>query len=80
MQSSPDAAMVDESQDAVRSGSTSAARGTIIGLRMLFLNRRRGQEITAFRVASAPVPAVVGTATMGSGHCRMARPRPTPSR
>jgi len=34
---------------------------------MLFLNRRRGQEMTAFRVASAPVPAVVGAATTGRG-------------
>ena len=72
--------MVAGSHEAVRSGSTSATLGTIIGLRMLFLNRRRGQEITAFRVASAPVPAVVGTATTGSGHCPIVRPRPTPSR
>ena len=47
---------------------------------MLFLNRRCGQEITALRVASAPVPAVVGTATNGNGHRVIVRPLPTPSR
>ena len=80
MQSSPVAAVVARSQETVSCGSTIAARGTIIQLRMLFFNRRRGQEMTALRVASAPVPAVVGTATSGSGHCWIAKHRPTPSR
>ena len=48
-------------------GSTMAARGTMRGLRMLFLKRRVGHDSTALRVASAPVPAVVGIATTGRG-------------
>ena len=77
--SSPAAAVVPRSQPAVSAGSITTARGTMSGLRMLFLNRRRGQEMTALRVASAPVPAVVGTATTGSGR-RVIDRVPTPSR
>ena len=46
---------------------------------MLFLKRRVGHDSTALRVASAPVPAVVGIATTGRGARESARPRPTPS-
>ena len=77
--SSPAAAVVARSHPAPRAGSMITARGTMSGLRMLFLNRRRGHEITALRVASAPVPAVVGIATTGSGQ-RVIERVPTPSR
>ena len=46
----------------VRRGSTTATSGSIKGLRMLTLTRCRGESRTAFRVTSAPVPAVVGMA------------------
>jgi hypothetical protein len=52
--------------------------------RRLFLNggssESRSEEMTAFLVASEPVPAVVGTATTGSGSRSNCSPRPTPSR
>ena len=65
--------------DPISFGSRITARGTISGLRKLFLNLRFGHERTALRVASAPVPAVVGTAKKGSGGLTIGTPRPTPS-
>ena len=46
---------------------------------MLALNRRSGEPITAFRVASAPVPAVVGTATHGAAGLAIFCPLPITS-
>ena len=42
-------------------------RGTMFGLRKLTFNACSGEVSTAFRVASAPVPAVVGIARKGRG-------------
>ena len=44
----------------------SANRGSIKGLRRLTLKRCSGDASTAFRVTSAPVPAVVGMAITGT--------------
>ena len=57
-------------QPSVSAGSTSATRGSIRGLRRLALSRCSGTASTAFAVTSAPVPAVVGTATYGDGRAR----------
>ena len=58
----PDRAVTSGGTPTPSSGSTSATRGSRCSLRMLALNCRSGEPITAFRVASAPVPAVVGIA------------------
>ena len=50
------------------------------GLRMLALRPCSGEPSTAFAVASAPVPAVVGTATYGTDGRSIGSPRPTTSR
>src|SRR5438105_434110 len=47
-------------------GSISATRGRRNSLRMLALNFFSGRPMTALRVASAPVPAVVGMAIQGA--------------
>ena len=62
----PLAAVTGGGQDTVSSGSTSATRGIISGLRRLALIRCAGEASTALAVTSAPVPAVVGTATQGT--------------
>lgn len=49
------------------SGSMTASLGHILGLLRLTFTRCCGEDRTAFRVASDPVPAVVGTAAKGSG-------------
>src|SRR5579862_2447790 len=64
----------------VNSGSSSATRGSISGLRMLAFTPCSVDPRTALRVTSLPVPAVVGTAINGSGVTVMIRPFPTPSR
>jgi hypothetical protein len=66
MASSPVAAVTAGGRDRVSSGSTNTNRGSSRSLRMLRLARCSGEEITPLRVASDPVPAVVGTATIGS--------------
>ena len=78
--SRPLAAVTCGGQDAVSSGSTSATRGIISVLRRLALTRCAGEARTALAVTSAPVPAVVGTATQGTAGWVMARPDPTTSR
>jgi hypothetical protein len=50
----------------VSSGSISATRGNINGLRRLTFTRCSGEPNTALRVTSEPVPAVVGIATYGT--------------
>ena len=59
----------NESRRTARHGSISAMRGSNNSLRKLALNRFSGQPITALRVTSAPVPAVVGTAIQGAAEC-----------
>ena len=51
----------------VSAGSTIARSGSIRSSRRLTFRCRSGTLITAFLVTSAPVPAVVGIATNGSG-------------
>ena len=76
--SDPLAAIVAAGSPASRSGSTTAASGTMSGLRRLALTSPA--DSTALRVTSEPVPAVVGTATHGSGRAAKGRPCPTTSR
>ncbi len=64
----------------VSSGSIRTSLGTIRSDRRLFFEAGSSHEMTAFFVASLPVPAVVGTATTGSGGSLIVSPRPTPSR
>ena len=78
--SRPLAAVTGGGHDTVSSGSTSATRGIISGLRRLALSRCPGAASTAFAVTSAPVPAVVGTATHGRAGRVISRPAPTTSR
>ncbi len=72
--------MTGGGQDAVSPGSTSATRGIISALRRLALTRCAGAASTALAVTSAPVPAVVGTATQGTAGRVIFRPDPTTSR
>ena len=74
------AAVTAAGRPSASSGSTSATRGSIAALRRLTFTRAAGTASTALRVASAPVPAVVGTAMNGSGTSVSAWPRPTTSR
>ena len=64
----------------VSSGSTTASAGSISGLRRLTFWWLSGTVKTAFRVTSAPVPAVVGTAMNGRDRAAIVSPRPTTSR
>ena len=57
-----------------------AARGSISGLRRLAFTRCSGEDSTALRVTSEPVPAVVGMATKGAEGRAIGCPRPTTSR
>ena len=57
-----------------------ASAGSIRASRRLTLRRASGTPITALRVTSAPVPAVVGMATKGNGGWSSGRPCPTTSR
>ena len=65
-------------QPASRSGSTSATRGSMSGLRRLAFTPCSGEASTALLVTSEPVPAVVGMATNGSDGRVSGRPRPPP--
>jgi len=76
----PLAAVTGGGQEALSSGSTSATRGSINGLRRLALTWCSGTASTALAVTSAPVPAVVGTATQGTEGRVTFRPAPTTSR
>ncbi len=76
----PLAAVTAGGQDRVSCGSTSAARGIMGTPRRLALTRCAGEASTAFAVTSAPVPAVVGTATHGTDGRVIARPAPMTSR
>ncbi len=60
-------------------GSTSTARGSRWTLRMLALIFRSGQASTALRVTSEPVPAVVGSAIIGTAGRASGSPSPTSS-
>ena len=64
--SRPVEAVIADGRPCVSSGSTRAIRGNIDGLRRLTLTAWAGEAITALRVTSAPVPAVVGMATQGA--------------
>ena len=75
----PVAAVSAGGRPSASSGSTSATRGSINGLRKLTLTPCDGDPSTALRVASAPVPAVVGTAMKGTDGCAMGRPAPMTS-
>ena len=72
--------MTGGGQDTLSCGSISATRGIISGLRKLALRRCSGEASTALAVTSAPVPAVVGTATQGTAGSVIARPDPITSR
>ncbi len=76
----PLAAVTAGGQDTVSSGSISAARGSIAAPRRLALRLCSGEASTAFAVTSAPVPAVVGTATHGTEGRVTGRPPPMTSR
>nr|WP_276602970.1 hypothetical protein [Nannocystis pusilla] len=78
--SRPQSAVTAGGSERVSAGSTIAARGSIFGLRRLTLTRCASAASTALRVTSEPVPAVVGTATKGTGSWTSGRPRPTTSR
>src|SRR6478672_7193187 len=78
--SRPLAAVTGGGHDTVSSGSTSATRGIISGLRRLAFRRCPGTASTALAVTSAPVPAVVGTATQGAASWVIFCPDPTTSR
>ena len=78
--SRPLAAVTGAGQDRVSSGSTSATRGIISGLRRLAFSPCSGAARTALAVTSAPVPAVVGTATQGADGRVIAWPDPMISR
>ena len=73
-------AVISRGRLSVNSGSTSTTFGTIKSDRKLFLNGGSNDEMTAFLVASVPVPAVVGIASKGRGGRSIVSPRPTPSR
>ena len=75
----PDAAVTAGGQSRVSSGSTTACLGIISGCRRLAFTPCSGTDSTAFAVTSAPVPAVVGTATSGNGARVIGWPRPTTS-
>ena len=57
-----------------------ATSGYIRGSRNETFTPASGRPMTALRVTSAPVPAVVGSATRGRGAASSGRPRPTTSR
>jgi hypothetical protein len=59
------AAVREGGMETVSSGSRSAALGAISGDFTVNLKRSQVSVITAPKVISLPVPAVVGTATMG---------------
>lgn len=65
--SSPVAAVMFEGVLSVNIGSTMTLSGIIKRCRRLTFTLASGRAITALRVASAPVPAVVGMAIMGAG-------------
>jgi len=58
--SRPVNAVTDGGRLYVSRGSTTAMRGNMYGLRRLTLMRFSGKVMTALRVTSEPVPAVVG--------------------
>ena len=55
-------------------------RAFVEGLRRLAFTRCSGEDNTALRVTSEPVPAVVGIATKGAEGRAIGCPRPTTSR
>ena len=73
----PLAAVTSAGTLTVNSGSTRAIRGIKRSSRRLFLKGGSYDEITAFFVASAPVPAVVGMANTGKGGFTICKSRPT---
>ncbi len=78
--SRPVEAVISGGRTRVSSGSTTAIRGNMCGLRRLAFTRCFGEASTELRVTSEPEPAVVGTAMKGAdGHVR-GRPWPTTSR
>jgi hypothetical protein len=67
-------------QSRLSSGSTTTQAASRCEERRLRLNPSAPARTTAFLVASAPVPAVVGSASQGTPGPGMGRPSPTPSR
>ena len=78
--SRPEARVTARGVLSVSDGSTIARSGSMRSSRRLTLRCCSGTLITAFFVTSAPVPAVVGMATNGSGLASNRRPVPTTSR
>ena len=78
--SSPVAAVMFGGALMVNIGSTITLSGIMELWRRLTFTLAAGIAITAFRVASAPVPAVVGTAIMGAGGWSSGFPSPMISR
>ena len=75
----PVTAVTAAGTDTANSGSITANLGNMDRCLKLTFTPASGQHKTAFRVASAPVPAVVGTATNGSGSRSNTRPVPITS-
>ena len=78
--SRPHDAVIARGRPIVNSGSTIARRGNIPSERRLAFTPCSGERNTALRVTSLPVPAVVGTAIIGTDGCVRGCPRPTISR
>src|SRR3546814_9251371 len=64
--SMPVAAVMCGGRPTVSSGSEITVAGSIFGLKMIFLMWVASSRMTEARPTSEPVPAVVGTATMGA--------------
>ncbi len=78
--SSPVLAVTAGGIEALNSGSTSATAGRSCMPRRLTFTPCSGERITALRVTSVPVPAVVGMAMHGTEDFVSASPRPMTSR
>ena len=75
----PVLAVMAGGRPSVSCGSTSATRGSKKALRKLTLMFCAGTDITALRVTSAPVPAVVGTAMQATAGFASGCPPPATS-
>jgi hypothetical protein len=78
--SSPVLAVTEGGSEYVSSGSITATAGSISGLRRLTFTCSSSAINTAFRVTSAPVPAVVGIAMNGAARLASGRALPMTSR
>lgn len=78
--SSPERAVTSGGSVRVSAGSSSATRGSSDSCRMLALTPLAASASTVLRVASEPVPAVVGASRSGAAGRVTGTPRPTTSR